>query len=120
MGLRMGLRLTCSVSDPGHKTVSPVTNGGNPNPYNFKILAWYETGNYTVVKVKYPDAKNFEGDKILLYKGFNLKALKQQTALDPHFFDKGVHPIARFIPTTDGWKMAASMADMLAKNDTEK
>ena len=38
---------------------------GNPNPYNFVIQNFEDINGICVLKVRYPDAKNYEGDKII-------------------------------------------------------
>jgi len=60
-----------------------------------------------VAKVKYWNATNYEGVKILVYQG----ALPAR--LDPHFCDKHKSPIARFEPTERGWMMAAAFASSI-------
>jgi hypothetical protein len=64
-----------------------------------------------VLTVHYPDATNFEGRKILVYrhKGDGLIAIEQLVAggeLDPHFCSSPNSPIARFAPTTEGARLA--------------
>lgn len=83
----------------------------NPNPKNFKFIAVEEYNGYLLAKINYPDAKNFEGNKILLYKGVTLITLVNSKELDPHFSDKkgSLSPIARFAPTEDGWNMGLKL-----------
>jgi len=80
----------------------------NPDPYNFRIVKSKQVGKWLLVKVKYPDCTNYEGMKILLYKGITLKQLTKQGHLDPHFSNsKKFHsPFARFEPTDKGWDFA--------------
>jgi hypothetical protein len=80
----------------------------NPDPNNYHLVAAEENGPYLIVMIKYPNCSNFEGNKILVYKDLNLIALVNQKLIDPHFFKdaKYASPIARFVPTTEGWKMA--------------
>jgi hypothetical protein len=86
---------------------------GNPNPYHFEILKVYDTAQNTAVMIQYPDANNYEGKKILVYKGVTSVKLKKQNALDPHFSEKGLAPFARFEPTDEGWEQAKLLADIL-------
>jgi len=81
---------------------------GNPDPAKYEILKAEEAGDYLVVKLKYPNCTNFEGNKVLVFKGVNLLTLINQKLIDPHFFKDSRYaaPIARFIPTEEGWKMA--------------
>jgi hypothetical protein len=86
---------------------------GNPSPTNFQILEAVEVGNLMVIKVKYPDAHNFEGTKIMVYENVKAIDFMNTRELDPHFFDAtGIKsPIARFKPTKDGWRMALAFAN---------
>jgi hypothetical protein len=80
----------------------------NPDPRNFKILRTAVRLGYLVVEVQYPDCVNYEGRKILVYKGLTGFEIRTQTFLDPHFCESSKHPspIARFEPTDRGWDMA--------------
>lgn len=69
----------------------------NPNPANFKIQKMIELEN-TYVEVFYPDAKNYEGNKVLVFKGQVAQELMAAKEIDPHFSDAGLSPIARFRP----------------------
>jgi hypothetical protein len=84
-------------------TISPL---GNPNPLHFKILEHVEIGSFVVLKVKYPECRNYEGTKILVFENVKLKTFKNITYLDPHFCKSGKHPspIARFRPDKKGWE----------------
>lgn len=95
----------------GIKLISTSLTGsaplkGNPNPKNFKITYSGQYGKYVLLEVVYPECTNYEGRKILLYKGYTLQELKEQTYLDPHFSTTGIAPIARFEPTDDGLNIA--------------
>jgi len=92
----------------------------NPSPSNFKIINSRTfpglDQDVLVLQVHYPDAKNYEGMKTLVYLGYSSVAelLDQaQNKLDPHFASSGVSPIARFQPTTSGWSNACKFAKML-------
>jgi len=85
----------------------------NPNPRNFKVIREQTIRGFLVVEVEYPDAKNFEGRKIMVYSGFtSSKDLLDATCgeLDPHFSEHGVSPVARFKPGFVGWKHAINFA----------
>lgn len=86
----------------------------NPDPYNWRILESIQYGRFLVVKINYPDCKNYEGNKILLYDGVTLQQLRNQGTIDPHFSEnKKFHsPIARFEPTVRGWVMAKYLASI--------
>ncbi|RJQ25013.1 hypothetical protein C4577_06420 [Candidatus Parcubacteria bacterium] len=84
----------------------------NPDPNNYKIVKAEEVNGYLILMINYPDCTNYEGNKILLFKGVTLLDIVNQKYIDPHFFeDSKIHsPIARFVPTGEGWKWAKSFA----------
>jgi hypothetical protein len=84
----------------------------NPNPENFRIVEETFENGFLVLLVEYPDCKNFEGKKLMVYNKFRTSAelLKANGGkLDPHFASSGTGPIARFEPTELGLKMAATL-----------
>lgn len=91
---------------------------GNPNPDNYEILEHEKIGDCLIVKVRYPDCRNYEGVKILVYLGVALKQLKAQKRIDPHFGDneKYISPVARFVPTEAGMALARNFARFLAND----
>jgi hypothetical protein len=86
----------------------------NPNPYNFKISQYREIGNYLIVFINYPDCTNYEGNKILVFKDARFIDLTMQEEIDPHFSENKtkLSPIARFVPSNEGWFNAISFANM--------
>jgi hypothetical protein len=93
----------------GNKEIVVVQNP-NPNPNNYTVQIIYQCGNYLVIKIKYHDSTNYEGDKILVFENCTYDDLEKQKTIDPHFSEnKNFHsPIARFEPTERGWDMAVS------------
>ena len=89
----------------------------NPDPHNYKINKAEEIGGYLILEIHYPDCVNFEGKKVLLFKATLLEVVNQKV-IDPHFFNdpKIISPIARFVPTKEGWEMAK----LLVKNLTRQ
>ncbi len=81
----------------------------NPDPKKFEILEVGLNNDFTIVRVKYPDCTNYEGVKILVYKGHVIKEIMAAKEIDPHFCDKHLSPIARFAPTEEGLKLALSL-----------
>ena len=86
----------------------------NPDPANYRILRSDKYGPFLLVEVLYPDCTNYEGRKILLYKGVTLADLDRQGSIDPHFSEnsKFASPIVRFMPTETGWEMGRCMMAM--------
>jgi hypothetical protein len=84
-----------------------------PNPYRFTIKREVSFGSYVLAEVNYPDATNFEGNKILLVYGrTTLTDLKE---LDPHFLEDGaVQLVARFHPSANGWAAGIALMAGLA------
>lgn len=84
----------------------------NPNPKNFEVIRSITLGRCLVLKVRYPDCTNYEGNKILVYQDTKLADLFKQGSIDPHFCNNHEFksPIARFVPTDEGWRMAETFA----------
>jgi len=84
---------------------------GNPDPTKFKIIRDQTMGNNVIAEIEYPDSNNYEGRKILVYKGITTEALLAAEYLDPHFCNSTDHisPIARFEPTEYGWHLAIQL-----------
>ena len=104
-----GVRQHEAPSEPIPKARKPKQPSGNPDPNNYRLLRAQEFPGYLLVLIQYPDCKNYEGKKILLFEGLTLVDLVNQKQIDPHFFPKQgeIHsPIARFVPTDEGWDMA--------------
>jgi hypothetical protein len=97
----------------------PVQPEGDPNPVKYEVikseLISSCKGVALIVFINYPDCKNYEGNKILLYEDTTLYDLYEQGSIDPHFSDNKDFrsPIARFEPTDRGWDMAKEMAEIL-------
>lgn len=100
---------------------SNQSNSSNPDPNNYKIIKAHENKGYLVLKINYPDCNNYEGNKILVFENTTLIELINQKIIDPHFFqdksNKYISPIARFIPTENGWAMALSFVETLTKGN---
>lgn len=91
----------------GHKG-SPNTTT-DPNPSNFRIKKVKEFANqYWVSLINYPDAQNYEGNKILL----TTWDPNSRSVIDPHF-SVGGGILARFEPTDEGWELAKKYAKLL-------
>ena len=79
-----------------------------PRCDNYEVIKYEEINKNVVIMLKYLDATNYEGKKILVYQNTTFKELMIQGDLDPHFlnYPDMKAPIARFVPTDKGWKMA--------------
>lgn len=89
-------------------TSPTIITAPNPNPSRYFIMETEYFDNATVLVVKYKDCTNFEGVKVLVYKG--VIELKQGQELDPHFQEQGLSPIARFRPDDEGLMLAKDFA----------
>lgn len=120
-------RSTSSCKTDSYGNTEPAKPGsvdpkfGNPDPRHFKILHHAQFGQAkgkiaTVVEVSYPDAKNYEGRKVMVYR-CSFETVERQEYLDPHFCDDASHvaPFARFEPTEAGWKVACLLAEAMAR-----
>lgn len=104
----MGFKFCGGRSSSSYDRQPPTPSLPNPNPNNYTIENYLEKGNYLIIMVKYHDCTNYEGKKILVYKNVSLLKLLKQRSIDPHFSKSQTYlsPIARFVPTTEGWNMA--------------
>lgn len=93
-----------------------------PNPERFVIKKVYEyrknsrNGNYLLALIVYPDCKNFEGNKVLVFEDISELQLRGMRNIDPHFFNDNRYktPIARFEPSKKGIDMAKDFCEMIA------
>lgn len=94
------------------RPAEPAEKLPNPDPANYEIVLAEEVGRFLVLKIHYPDCTNYEGNKILVFEGIKPLDLLRQKLIDPHFFvnKKIASPIARFVPTPEGWNMAIRFA----------
>jgi len=99
-----------SSNDYGYVPEPP--RRGNPNPLNFYIMSLLQIGNNVVAQIKYPDADNYEGIKVLLFTNVKVDQIQKLTSIDPHFTDNKscIAPFARFEPTANGLNAAKFLA----------
>lgn len=101
------------ISDCGSKTAP------NPNPKKCTVQTAYTNDDYTVLSIKYDGCTNFEGYKILVFRGPLAPIIEQRVfggGIDPHFSASTnvLHPMARFEPTDGGWEMACKLVEGLS------
>ena len=103
----MGLKFLHSNSSFDEQQKLPM-----PDPSNYVIVKHKEINNHLVLKVKYPDCTNYEGEKILVFKNCTLEKLQEQEHIDPHFSEskRFYSPFARLEPTESGWNIACGIA----------
>ena len=112
----MGLSPFSGSSFSSYDSPAPVR--GNPDPKKFKIIDATEVKGFLVLAVKYEDATNYEGKKVLLYDhGVTVAQLVAQGSIDPHFSEskEKISPMARFEPTVRGHTMAVLLCDVLSR-----
>ena len=80
----------------------------NPDPGRWLKLRCLQFANAYVLVVKYLDCTNFEGIKVMVYRGH--ESGKVASRLDPHFTEEDGGPIARFRPSEEGIRMAVELA----------
>lgn len=87
----------------------------NPDPNKYSIKRVQKHGDFLIIRVNYPDCTNFEGNKIMVYKGCTIVDLVEQGTIDPHFSQNPdfFSPIARFKPDEEGWKLAEALVESL-------
>jgi len=119
MGVKIFRPSKSRAEFPPFSTHTSINFNPNPNPANYFIQRHEQIGQFLVVQIKYPDCTNFEGLKILVFSGIKYKDLCKQALIDPHFSDKNLfnhHPIARFVPTDYGWRMALDLCSLYWKS----
>jgi hypothetical protein len=125
MGLNILLsRCSAGCTCGGHTPLAapvPVTPT-MPDPDNYQILSWAKFGTFLVVEVRYPDATNYEGHKILVFKDTSLEQIEAHGCVDPHFCESPEHPspVARFVPTAEGLAMAKMFCVAMMPSSMEK
>ena len=60
-----------SAPEEGFTEIKPKYNLGGPQPRRFNIIDTLSIGKYLIVTINYPDCKNYEGNKILVYENIN-------------------------------------------------
>lgn len=65
--------------------------------------------------MKYKNCTNFEGIKILVFKGQYVERI----VMDPHFSDDEESPIARFKPTVEGINLATKLVESFDDESAE-
>ena len=85
----------------------------NPDPSRWELIEKRAFKNAFVLKVRYFDATNFEGIKVMVYLG---EYFVKPSRLDPHFADDDNSPIARFKPDAMGWRMAIDLAKRISED----
>ena len=87
---------------PGHRP-----DPRNPDPSSFEVLALEQIEDFLVVRMRYPNCTNYEGEKILVYEGVKARDFLARDTVDPHFQEEAAQLlIARFFPTERGWQYA--------------
>lgn len=115
----MGLKMGFSSSSYDCSCTCGQTNNtiatGNPDPSNFEIKQVFAKGEYILCSIHYPDCRNYEGNKILLFKDLKVASLYNFNTIDPHFSNnkKFKSPIARFEPTAFGWECGVGLIHTL-------
>lgn len=97
------------------KLTTTEYSSGNPNPGRFRIDRHEEIGDYLVLLVVYPDCRNYEGKKVMVFKDLKWAQINKFKTIDPHFSNNKemTSPIARFEPTIIGWTHAKMFCKML-------
>lgn len=82
-----------------------------PNPDYYRVTRVEKVGIYVIMGITYPNCTNYEGRKILVFADYpNLFRDLLTHGIDPHFYNRPWSPVARFVPTEEGWDMAISFA----------
>lgn len=103
--------VSSSVSSP-HPPPPVTVEPPNPDPTRYQVVRVQLVGVCLVLLIRYHGCTNYEGRKILVFRGITLADLLNQRVIDPHFFEHATiaSPVARFVPTEEGWDMAVGFA----------
>lgn len=102
---------SCCESAP---TERPKQVAPNPDPHKFELKKLHFVGGGAVVMIHYPGCTNYEGNKVLAYRyEGDFKQCLFDGRIDPHFCEKHISPIARFVPTEEGFEMACEFLRLL-------
>ena len=109
MGLYSSMRI--SIRKNGSNYETEKVSEFDPDPTNFRISIYNEQNGNVAILVKYPNCKNYEGEKIIVFKNTTWGQIRNLEELDPHFTeeDNVIKPFARFEPTLDGWLSAVEL-----------
>lgn len=112
----MGLFQRHSSSYFDKPIVKETEDVRNPDPTKYKIILHKEQNGFLLVLINYPNCTNYEGNKILLYKGVTYNQLVSQKVIDPHFSEnkRFKSPIARFEPTDYGWELGLKLMNIVS------
>ena len=116
IGLGSSYRSACSCNlEPRVIKETLVVNTSTiVDPKDFVIEMTQQIGDFLIAMVRYPNCSNYEGKKIMVYKGLTLDDIIDKKVLDPHFCDNcSTAPIARFEPTDRGWAWALNFANLM-------
>ena len=109
MGMPGPISNTCITNS------APEAITANPDPKHYNVISYQHFDKAFILKVHYEHCNNYEGLKIILYKGQMTNGMLQEP-LDPHFREeqgKFPKPFARFEPTDIGMNTAIQLAKLL-------
>ena len=112
MGLYFGMRN--SIRKNGLTYETEKVSKFDPNPTRFMIRKFNEKNGNLAILVNYPNCKNYEGEKIIVFKNTTWEQVRNLKELDPHFTEENtIKPFARFEPTNEGWLSAVALLNAL-------
>lgn len=88
---------------------------GEPQAHRFEIVRAEQVGANVVAYIRYLDASEYGGMKLLVYRSVSVNALTTADVLDPHFLENSPSftPFARFEPTDEGLAAAFEVAELI-------
>ena len=102
----MGMSLFSNTSDDCNENTD---TSPEPNPFRFEILDEHEELRTIALKVRYPNATEFNGIKILVYDITHKDWIHNTKKLDPHFLEGEISPLVRLKGNDLGWILAKSL-----------
>lgn len=121
-GIESSYSMASNTQDEKRPKNNPHSVAATDDESYSEVVWTVEASNRVLAIVLYPAVTKFNGLKLTVYAIDTWRKLKSKlNKLDPHFYDDGESPLARFAPTRAGLNMAYAMlgvsSDAQKKND---
>lgn len=111
---------TNTILNPSVSVNVNIAHPNDPNPRNYEIKKVYYYKDYVIAKIHYLNCINFEGVKILVFKGVTeFNRINDEKNIDPHFLESN-NVIARFRPGPDSFQIAINFVKSLYNSTNNK
>jgi hypothetical protein len=80
-----------------------------------EVISVIQINTYVIATVKYLNAKNYDGIKIMVFENITKEKILKMKIIDPHFCETEISPIARFEPTQRGLSWAIKFVKTMSE-----